>query len=267
MKRLAQFKKILITLGGLRVKFPLRLLDKRLLVDYNLRSSEADRDYGVILKLARGKKCILDVGANHGLISMLVALENPTAHVWAFEASEAAVNIINHNLRLNQLSDRVHSINTLVADRSGATLPFYWEGSSGGASITKGRLGHTIEIEKSTISIDDFVADKKIVPDFIKMDIEGAESIAIRGMVNTLKNHRPEIFMELHSFGRLTLVENAREIAAVLGPLNYHVVYLRTGKPIHDMNEMADRGRCHLLLTPVERFSPGDMSKLDLRGL
>lgn len=268
MKRtLARIKRRLITLGGLRKTFTLHLLGISLRVDYNLRPSKADRDYSVILQLAKGKKCVLDVGANHGLISMLIAHQNPNATIYAMEASEEAVNIINHNVSLNGFSDRVKVTNTLIADRSGYVIPFYWEGSSGGASITKGRLGHTVEIAKATLCIDDFVTYKGIRPDFIKMDIEGAENLAIRGMTATLKQYRPDVFLELHSFGQLSLVSNAREIWEVIEPLGYEVIYLRTGKPLKDFNELADRGRCHLLLTPAGRYSPDRIRELDIRGL
>lgn len=268
MKRtLARIKKWLITTGGLRKTFALNLLGTSLRVDYNLRPSQADRDYGIILQLAKGKKCVLDVGANHGLISMLIARQNPDATIYAMEASEDAVNIINHNVALNGFSDRIKTINTLIADRSGYVISFYWEGSSGGASITKGRLGHTIEIEKSTLSLDDYVRFRNIRPDYIKMDIEGAEHLAIRGMTHILKHFRPEVFLELHEFGEMSLVQNAQSIIDVLAPLNYGMVYLRTGNLIDDVKVLSDRGRCHVLLMPIERYSKEFMNSLDLRGL
>lgn len=266
-RTLSVLKRALITLGGLRQTFSIELAGVGLAADYNLRATQQDRDYPVILQLAREKKCVLDVGANHGVISLLIAIQNPLAEVFAFEASEEAVNVINHNVELNSLTGRVKTVNSLVADRSGYTIPFYWAGSSGGASITKGRLGHVIEIEKATLSIDDFVEHKGIRPDFVKMDIEGAENIAIRGMVNTLKECRPDVFLELHSFGQLNLIGNAREIWSVIEPLGYEIIYLRTGKTLNDMNELAGRGRCHLLLTPSGKYSPNDINKLDFRGL
>lgn len=266
-RTLAGIKKTIITLGGLRKTFILDLLGTSLRVDYNLRTSKADRDYGIILQLAKEKKCVLDVGANHGLISMLIACQNPESKIYAIEASEDAVNIINYNVALNRLSDRIKTVNTLIADHSGYVVPFYWEGSSGGASITKGRLGHNIEIEKSTLSLDDYVQFRNLEPDFIKMDIEGAENLAIRGMSHLLKLIKPEIFVELHAFGELSLAQNAKSILDSISPFNYGMIYLRTGNLIDDVKVLSDRGRCHVLLMPIERYSREFVNSLDLSGL
>ncbi|MCS6818689.1 MAG: FkbM family methyltransferase [Chitinophagales bacterium] len=263
----SKIKKNLVTFGGLRKKFKIRLLGTYLIVDYNLNSTTPDRDYAIILYLTKGKKCIFDVGANHGVVSLLIAQQNREANIYAFEASENAVNIINHNVELNNLSNRIKVINTLIADKSGMTMPFYWKDSSGGASITKGRLGHHREIEKSTLSLDDFVANNSIKPDFIKIDIEGAESLAVRGLLQTIEKHRPEIFIELHSFGELSLVDNARQIFDSIISYSYYFVYLRTGQPIHDMEILADRGRCHILLSPVETFDKIVLPPSILKGL
>lgn len=150
-------------------------------VDYNLSKIKADRDYKVILQLAKNKNCFFDVGANHGIISLLTASVEPEIKIHAFEASEDAVNIINNNILLNNCGRNMRVINSLIADRSGCAIPFYWQNSSRGASITKGRLGHTIEIFKSTMALDDYCMYFNVQPDFIKMDIEGAENIAIKG--------------------------------------------------------------------------------------
>lgn len=266
-RTLASIKKQLITLGGIRSAFQLSILGQQLKVGYTLRSKVPDRDYSVILQLATNKKCVFDVGANHGIISLLVASKNPGVQIHAFEASEDAVNIINQNCALNGFHTSIRVVNTLIADRSGYTIPFYWEGSSGGASITKDRMGHTIEIHKSTLSLDDYAKANNALPDFIKMDIEGAENIAIKGMKEILSTSRPDVFIELHEFGAKKLYENAQDILDFVAPLNYQMIYLRTGKPVENAEVMKERGRCHVVLQPVERYSEGYFAAFDLAGL
>lgn len=264
---MASIKRQMITLGGLRSVFKISMLGQNLKVGYTLRSRLPERDYSIILQLATGKKCVFDVGANHGIISLLIASKNPGVTVHSFEASEEAVNIINKNALLNRFNLSIRAVNTLIADRSGYTIPFYWEGASGGASITKGRMGHTIEIHKSTLSLDDYAKANSAWPEFIKMDIEGAENIAIKGMKEILATSRPDVFIELHEFGPKKLYENAQDILDFVTPLNYQMIYLRTGKPVVNTDVMKDRGRCHVLLQPIERYSKDYFVAFDLIGL
>lgn len=266
-KSMAFVKKQILTYVGFRTSFKLRLLDLDLKVDYSLRKCKPDRDYLAILNLLEGSTCFYDVGANHGIISLLAAKKYKNIDIHSFEASESAINIINQNIGLNNFNDKIKAINTLVADKSGYTIPFYWQESSGGASITKGRLGHVIEIYKSTLSLDDYTSSNNLFPDFIKMDIEGAENIAIFGMSQILRDNRPSIFIELHDFGSKKLFENAADILKQVKLFNYMMIYLRNGEPILDTIDLADRGRCHVLLMPEEKYVKKDKNYFKFEGL
>ncbi|MEM7593400.1 MAG: FkbM family methyltransferase [Cyanobacteria bacterium P01_A01_bin.83] len=50
----------------------------------------------------------------------------------------------------------------------------------------------------NSISIDDFCESEKIVPTHIKIDIEGGEIYALKGMIETLKKHKPRLYVEMH---------------------------------------------------------------------
>lgn len=266
-KFLSLIKKQVITCFGIRKTFRIKIEGIDLIVDYILSRVKPDRDYFAILSTMEDCKCFYDVGANHGIIALLAAKKNKNLDVHAFEASESAVNVINHNISLNKLNKNIRAVNTLIADKSGNTIPFYWQDSSGGASITKGRLGHTIEIYKSTLSLDDYTAYHQLSPDYIKMDIEGAENLVILGMKNILKLNRPLVFIELHGFGEKKLWENAKDILEFANQFNYLMIYLRTGEPISDAEVLSDRGRCHVLLTPEEKYSHEFKHKFKFSGL
>lgn len=263
---LANLKRITISLGGLRQAFKLEMFNKDWYVEYSLRGRRPERDYSVIMQLASGKKCMFDVGANHGIITLLMKAANSGCEIHAFEASEEAVRIISENISLNELAG-IKVVNALVADRSGIAIPFYIDGSSGGASITKGRLGHIQEIYKATISLDDYTSALQLRPDFIKIDIEGAESLAIKGMSEILRTLRPWVFVELHELGELKLHENADLILKFIEPRNYLMIYLRSGKPIDSVEVLMDRGRCHVLLLPTEEYGHWATKNWDLSGL
>lgn len=266
-KFLHWLKEQVITFFGYRASFSLFILGQRIQVGYSLRNKIPDRDYSIILQLTKNKRCIFDVGANHGIISLMLAARDSGVSVHLFEASEAATNIINYNSLLNGFEKNFCVVNALIADQSGKIIPFYWAGSSGGASIVKGRLGHIMEVQKVTLSLDDYARTNRLSPEFIKMDIEGAENIAIRGMSFIMQEIRPEIFIELHDFGDKKLFQNAQEILDFARSFDYLMIYLRSGQPIQSADILRERGRCHVLLMPKEHYKPDYFNTLDLSGL
>ena len=141
---------------------------------------------------------VLDLGANIGFYTMLArSLVGPRGKVFAFEPSPHNVGLIKASAKTNHF-DNVTIIEAAVADKVGkATLylaPDY---------ITEHSLHDYYENPKpnakqnQTIvrvtTVDSFlkkqVGNMKI--DFIKMDIEGSETKALKGMKETLqKNDR-----------------------------------------------------------------------------
>lgn len=131
-------------------------------VTYTLRSEArpngSDRDYYVLSQLARGKRCVFDIGANVGLTSLVMGKSGLDAdgRIFAFEASEAACHLIRDNVALNGLATVITVVNALIAERSGMAIDFYGDAASGSASIIPGYLAHHEPLRKATLAIDDF---------------------------------------------------------------------------------------------------------------
>ncbi len=240
---------------------------------YRLRSEArprhtGERDYALLQTLARGKQCIFDVGANVGL-TMLVMAETmaPDGRLVAFEASEKGCYLIRDNAALNGLSARVQVVNALVSDHSGYALDFFGEAASGSASVIPGYLAHHRALRKATLALDDFVARTALTPEFIKIDVEGAELAALAGLATTMRTIRPLIFVELHSWGDMTVPGTAAKLLPQLAELGYHMIYLRTQAVVSDPAELAGRGRCHVLLCPDGLPLPDALATFDTTGL
>ena len=242
-------------------------------VEYRLRREArprdtGDRDYPVLQALARDKRCILDVGANVGLTTLVMSATMAAAgRIIAFEASEDACSLIRANAALNGLADRVLVVNALIAERSGLTLDFYGDAASGGASIIPGYLSHHQPLRKVTLALDDFIAQSTIAPELIKIDVEGAELQVIAGLEQTMRTIRPDIFVELHAWGDVTVVDTAARLLPQLAALDYGLVYLRSKAVVSDPAVFVDRGRCHVLLCPRESPLLDQLATLPTEGL
>jgi FkbM family methyltransferase len=136
-----------------------------------------------------------DVGANVGFFSLLASTAvTPAGCVIAFEPLPRNIALLRANLALNDV-DNVRLHESAVADGSGSTL------FSNDASPSMGRMAAQEGIRVATIAIDALVGSGEVPPpQVMKMDIEGAESLALAGARHTLMKHRPLIYLSTHGF-------------------------------------------------------------------
>lgn len=124
---------------------------------------------------------VLDLGGNIGFYSVLAAARvGPTGRVIAFEPAPENVAILQRNAQVNGFS-QLEVVAKACSDKAErVTLRLNPRGKGlhtiGAAGADWGRL------EIDTIVLDEFFADPEFRIDFLKIDIEGAEERALRGM-------------------------------------------------------------------------------------
>ena len=140
---------------------------------------------------ASGRCTVLDVGAAYGYYSMLTRLRAPAGvRVHAFNPHPAFMKELRHNLILNQLDGTVCLHESAVSDKSGHDTSSL-EYSVGSGITALNRLhehGRGTRVRVNTTTLDDWAAATapKLLaqkPAFllIKLDIEGAAAMALRG--------------------------------------------------------------------------------------
>lgn len=141
-----------------------------------------------------------DIGANAGFFSLLGSrCVGPEGRVFAFEPLAEEVRSIRAQLRLNDVS-HCTVVEAAVADRSG-WIEFCEgaESSRGHVSPREGQRNGVSTIRVKAIMLDEFV-ETSPPPDFVKMDVEGAELLALRGARRMLAGKRPpKMLIEFHS--------------------------------------------------------------------
>jgi len=161
--------------------------------------SDNIQQYAISLIKDKNKN-ILDIGANLGTFTIPIAKYINSGMVYSFEVQKIIFIQLCSNIFLNKLTN-VYPIHGLVCDKiinkfSNIILPDYKNNNNLG--------GYTVLDQKSDInSIEEKV--RNIVIDdlninnigLIKIDIEGSEIYALKGMENTLKNNNyPPIIFE-----------------------------------------------------------------------
>lgn len=132
---------------------------------------------------------VVDIGAHIGYYTLLAArLVGPRGKVYAFEANKDRFSILVKNVKQNGYKN-VICINKAVYDRNDKVkLPVLFD-------------KRIITVE--ALSLDDFFKHKRDSIDVIKMDIDGSETKAIKGMVHILKdNPKIKLFTEFWPLGQ-----------------------------------------------------------------
>jgi len=121
---------------------------------------------------------VLDVGANIGIYTLLAAKRG--AKVFAVEADPQNVKLLRHHVHLNGFDDRVTIFHMAAAAKEDTVMLFRNPSNSGGSSIFRGV--DPVFVTSNTI-------DSLNLPpiDVCKMDIEGAEMLALLGMNATIR--------------------------------------------------------------------------------
>jgi len=135
---------------------------------------------------------------------------------------------LRRNLALNAEGQRVSVVEAAVADRSGQSEFLIH------SSIAMGRLSQSPgrdeqfhgRLSVDQLALDDWSSDQnRPAPTLVKIDVEGAEALVLRGMPRLLATVRPMLLLELHE------QTAAAEALAILGRAQYRVFEMRSGYP------------------------------------
>ena len=155
--------------------------------------------------LASGKAVAMDVGANIGMTSLL--LSQASGEVHAFEPAQTTFGMLEENIRLNGIRN-VTTYNCGLGDVEKASEITFAPGNASGGFVsdqTSASEGHIVEPIQIKLG-DSF----QLSPEFIKLDVEGYEQLALRGLKQTINSSRPIVMFEvnhwcLNAFQRTSL--------------------------------------------------------------
>lgn len=187
---------------------------------------------------ARTANVVLDVGAFSGVYSLLTATINKSARIHAFEPVRRNYGRLLGNVLANGFRNRITCVGKGIADKAGiATIKQYVHeyALGNGASIFDKESPPFSTEPIDLIAIDDYVRETGIAPELVKIDVEGAELLALDGMAYTLDTFRPELIIEVmpetvrpviarlesHGYGCLVIDDFENTLAPFDGDLRF----------------------------------------------
>jgi FkbM family methyltransferase len=154
----------------------------------NLEHLSDNYEVAVAHWLYQKGKTFVDVGANIGKYS--VVLSDYYDRIYAFEPSEETFEVFAQNLKMNDITNIVAEKKALGVSFSEEDL--YLNPNSGSTSLL---FNPHFKTEKIQVVPLDIYGLKDI--SIIKIDVEGAEPQALRGMAKTIQRNQPTIFVEI----------------------------------------------------------------------
>ena len=144
----------------------------------------------------------IDAGAHIGFFTMQMAsIVGAGGRVYAFEPSDANADLLERSIQENRFADRIVFRRAAVGAATGtATLTFPIETlNTGGAYLLRegtAALAGNQKKDVPVVALDDASIRRPVR--FIKMDVEGAEPLVVKGATALLNADRPVVLSELH---------------------------------------------------------------------
>lgn len=186
--------------------------------------------YHYIQRTLKPGETVLDVGANIGIFSTMMARAvAPSGWVHAFEPSPKIAGDLERVLRLNEIENVV--LNRCAVSDSAGTVRFAdiqekdVRRESSYIDMTGiNRISDSFErtwIEVPTITIDRYVTEKGLQPALVKIDVEGADMLALKGGESTFRQFHPPIVLEVHPQVQVSPDKFVSEVQSFLTGLGY----------------------------------------------
>ena len=181
--------------------------------------------------LVHANDVVFDVGAHHGLMSIMASrLVGPAGKVIAFEPNPASRETMATHLKLNGVANV--SIEPVgLIDRE-ARLPFYahpgeysWNSTLIAEFADHLSKKNVLSIETTTL--DNYCERNHLHPRLIKIDTEGSDFLILKGGARVLREDRPHLILELNPVAAASAGTTIEELVKFLNDLDYQLFAMR----------------------------------------
>lgn len=197
---------------------------------------------------------VFDIGCNIGRTALMALTCDNVKQVVMIDTNPQALSLANLNVIHNNFIHKTRSFLGFVSNKNDEQIDFYTVGHGAAGSMYKSHaetaasLGIFYKVQ--TVTLDYLVEYFNITPDFVKIDVEGAEFLVLNGAIKTVKSNPIKILVEMHSNKELSMLENTNNILNWCKEVGYAAWYLKDKEKLFNAETVKHRGRCHFLLIP-----------------
>lgn len=230
---------------------------------------KVDMDDAWLFHLTKNSESFYDLGCNIGYISLLAAIQKQNKTIVSVDPNPEALAKTAQNLIINGFGYKSKFISAFIGDIDDEEVKFYTVGTGEAGSMSANHAETASAINSyyyvKKITIDTIVKQTNIIPDLIKIDVEGAENLALMGATEIAKKQIAKIIVEMHSLPELSMLDSACFVIKWCEQNNYIPYYLKDAAILTDARTISGRGKCHLLLLPENEKYPEYLKNVNQR--
>ena len=178
-----------------------------------------------IKKTLKPDDVFIDIGANIGIYSLSasgILQKERGGMVVAFEPVTPVFERLTENIKMNQ-ADNIVPYRMAIFEKN-TTLELFVSNREnlGMSSMFHHDMESGVTEKVKAVRLDDFMEQNRVQKvSLIKIDIEGAELHALRGMTKTIQQFRPVLMIEISENVLEGKDSSGREIAGFMNKLGY----------------------------------------------
>ena len=181
----------------------------------------------------------VDIGANIGVHSLIASqILKEHGKVISFEASKKNYLRLQEHIELNN-AQNITAHHVAIAESEKEITLFYNEQEANKGMVSAYGKKDALQETIKAVPLDSLLSETKI--DFIKIDIEGGEYDALRGMKNILQNQQPILLIELEEDIIAKTNYEIEDILNFLSALQYKKYYISNEGKLVAQNENFER--------------------------
>lgn len=166
---------------------------------FNLGNPPLTKEERFLLKQDLEAYTVYDLGVGNGIHTLFFARAvGPQGRVIAIEPNAETLAEARESVELNGFAN-VELVETALGNASSTTVT----------------------------TLDDAIAQRNLpAPNFIRIDVAGAEGDVLEGMAATIEAHKPELFIEMHGDTEDARLANAKRIVEFLHERGYKIYHI-----------------------------------------
>lgn len=201
-------------------------------------------DQGIVnlFSLCKENYNIIDVGTNIGWVALNFARLSKTGKVIGFEPDPLNYDVCKDNIDRNSLPNLIVLPFGLGETSVRVNMEVRTPNNRGGNRIAPQKKSGSVIVHIKKLDDINEVSALSVV-NLMKLDVEGYELKVLRGSINTLKKHKPTLFIEVDDDNLIDQGDSAKELILFLHSNGYNSIL--NAETNEEIASSADFSQCH----------------------